>query len=497
VDPVPTEYIDRDGAALAYQVIGSGPANVVLLGEVTSHLDMLWTDPHFHRFFERLASFSRCVLFQRRGFGMSDPVPYTPTLEQQAEDIIAVMDAVGMQQATLCAVFSTCGAMALVAATNPHRVQNLLLVYPYAIGPLHADAAAKGWSPQEVSHWSTALRGAFDQWGSGRTIEVIDAGMATGYNRRLMGMLERCSATPSTAQAYFDWVSTIDVTDVLAAVKVPTRVLHWPSGLVPDRLVQQAAELIDGAEYVRLPDNPVGAALGELWIPVSDHVAELATGRARSDDVDRFLGTVLFTDIVGSTQLLARLGDSPYRELRAAYERLVRLLVDDAGGRVVNVTGDGTFSLFESPNRAVRAAEAVCSRSAEIGVPVRSGVHTGELERTALDVTGMTVHIGARVAALAGAGEVLVSQAVHELTTGSGLIFRGRGQHTMKGVGGSWDLYSLVRAGEPDITTSAAAPEPTALDRAALRLAQRAPGLTRRAVAAGNAIQRRRAKLRQ
>src|SRR5206468_5593901 len=132
----------------------------------------------------------------------------------------------------------------------------------------------------------------------------------------------------------------------------------------------------------------------------------------------------------------------------------------------------------ESPNRAVRAAEAVCSRSAEIGVPVRSGVHTGELERTALDVTGMTVHIGARIAALAGAGEVLTSQAVYELTTGSGLIFRGRGQHSMKGVAGSWDLYSLVHAGEPEITTSAAAPAPTALDRAALRIAQRAPGLT-------------------
>jgi class 3 adenylate cyclase/pimeloyl-ACP methyl ester carboxylesterase len=495
VDPVPTEYIDRDGAALAYQVVGSGPTNVVMIGELTSHLDMLWTDPHFHRFFERLASFSRCILFQRRGFGMSVPVPYTPTIEQQAEDIVAVMDAVGMPRATLCATFGTCGAMALVAATNPDRVQNLLLIHPFVIGPLHPDAAAKGWSTDEITYWATEWREAFGQWGSGRTVEVLDPGMATGYNRRLMGMLERCSATPSAAMAYFDWTSTIDITDVLAAVKVPTRVLHWPSGLVPDRVVQQAAELIDGADYVRLPENPVGAALGELWIPVSDHVAELATGRPRLEDVDRFLGTVLFTDIVGSTELLARLGDSSYRELRASYERLVRLIVDAAGGRVVSVTGDGTFSLFEGPNRAVRAAEEVCTRSAERGVLVRSGVHTGQLERTALDVTGMTVHVGARVAAMAGAGEVLVSQAVRDLAMGSGLIFRNRGKHNLKGMAGVWELYSLVRAGQQEITASAASPAPTVIDRAALRMAQRAPRLARRAVAAGNALQRRRAKL--
>lgn len=495
MDPVPTQYVDRDGAALAYQVFGSGPAEVVLVGEVTSHLDMLWTDPHFHWLFERLASFSRCVIFQRRGFGMSDPVSYVPTIEQQAEDIVAVMDAVGMQRATLCAPFTMCAGMALVAATNPDRAQNLLLIHPLVIGPLQPDAAANGWTPDEIEESVTAWRAAIDQWGSGRTLDVFNSALATGYNRRLMGMLERCSATPAAAHAHFDWILRMDVAEVLAAVQVPTRVLHWPGGVMPHRVVKRAADLIDGAEHVLLPEIPRGAALGEIWIPVTDHIAEMATGRRDRVDVDRFLGTVLFTDVVGSTELLTSLGDGAYRELRASYERLVRVIVDDAGGRVVNVMGDGTFSLFDGPIRAVRAADRVCSRAAEIGVRVRSGVHTGELERTALDLTGMTVHIGARVAALAGPGEVLVSRAVRDLAIGSGLTFHERGDHSLKGVPGVWELHSLVRGSEPEIPTSAAAPTPTVLDRAALRMAQRVPRLARRAVATGNALQRRRARL--
>lgn len=492
MDSVATRYVERDGAALAYQVIGDGAHDVVFLSEINGHLDLLWTDPDIHGLFERLATFSRLVIMQRRGFGLSEPVAYTPTVEQQAEDVLAVMDAVGMQQATLAAVFSMCAPVALVAAASPQRVKGLLLWHPWVTGPLSPAAQKYGWLPNNddyVRDWSQA----FEQWGSGRTIDLFDAGTATAYNRRLMGMLERCSATPTAARAYFDWSVRSDHSEIMRAVSVPTRVLRVPRNNAPESAVRAVAELIDGAEYFELPESPFGASMGEAWLPVFDHLAELVTGHTMTES-GRFLGTVLFTDVVGSTELLASLGDARYRELRAAHERQVRLQVEDDGGRLVSAVGDGTFSVFDGPSRAVRCARTICLQAAELGLPVRAGVHSGELERTGRDVTGMSVHIGARVSALAGPGEVLVSRTVHDLAIGSGLVFHGRGDHELKGVPGRWELFALAEVGEQERTATAESPMPTVMDRAALRIAQRAPRLARGAVAAGNAWQRRRAK---
>jgi class 3 adenylate cyclase/pimeloyl-ACP methyl ester carboxylesterase len=496
VDEPTTKYLDRDGAALAYQVFGAGPENAIWVPEIVGHLDLLWADPHFHGTLQRIGSFSRCAMFQRRGFGLSDPVPYSPTVEQQADDILAVMDAVGMRRATLGGHFGTCAAVALVAARNPERVKNLLLVQPVAIGPYADAAAANGWEPGVAE----ALLPVWDyfvaDWGSGQTIRLLSEALASSsYNRHLMGLMERCSATPAAARAYRDWLVQSDFIDVFRNVRVPTRVLCIPGSEIPEALPRRVAELIDGVEYATLPEAPPGSSLGEVWVPVVTNFLELVNGHVAAYEPDRFLGTVVFTDLVGSTELLNRIGDSAYRDLLEAHERQVRRQVDLDGGRLIKVTGDGTFSVFDGPNRAVRCAQAICQQARELGIEVRAGAHTGEVEHThGMDISGMTVHIGARVAAEASGGEVLVSRTVRDLAIGSGLTFDPRGERELRGVPGRWDLYAVIAAGAPAITSTTNAPTPTVADRVALRVAQRAPRVARRAVGIGNAWQRRRAK---
>jgi class 3 adenylate cyclase len=243
-----------------------------------------------------------------------------------------------------------------------------------------------------------------------------------------------------------------------------------------------------------LPATVPGSSLGQAFLSAFDAVEELATGSAHPPDADRFLGTVLFTDVVASTELLASVGDARYRELRSAHERLVRLAVETAGGQLVNVMGDGTLSVFDGPSVAVRCAETVCREASEAGIEVRCGVHTGELERDGLNVTGMTVHIGARVGAAAGAGEVLVSRTVHDLVVGSGLTFASRGEHELKGIAGSWELFAVARAGDQAGSLPVEASLQTPLDKLALTSARRTPALSRAAVRVGNALQRRRAR---
>lgn len=493
MDPVETQYVDRDGLLLAYQVIGDGPGELLFHMEINVHPDLVWTDPHVHGLYERLAPSTRLVVMQRRGLGLSDQIPTCPTVEQQAADILAVMDAAGLRKPTLASTFSMCAAVALVAATHPDRVRNLVLIHPLATGVGAPTATEHGWPPESIPVVTEAFRDVIGNWGSGRTIDLWDTDQATPYNRRLMGLMERCSATPAAAMANLDFLIDLDYVEVFRAVQVPTKVVGIGGNIVPESVVRHVAEVIEGAEYSLAPRPPRGAAVGEAWTPLFELMAEMASGRAGVVDSNRLLGTVLFTDVVGSTELLGRLGDAQYREVRDAHERDVRLTVESAGGRLINVVGDGTISIFARASDAVRAAEAICRQAREHQLEVRAGVHTGELERTGLDITGMTVHVGARVAALAGAGEVLVSRTVKDLLLGSGLSFRDRGSKALKGVPGKWDLYALdgreVPAGGAARDESIATPA----DRLALRIAQRTPRLARGAVAIGNAWQRRRA----
>jgi class 3 adenylate cyclase/pimeloyl-ACP methyl ester carboxylesterase len=493
MDPVPTHYIDRDGAALAYQVVGEGPVDVVNVMELVFHNDLCWTDPDIHHVFERGASYSRTAYFQRRGFGLSDRITYTPTVEQQADDVLAVMDAIGMDQATLTGTLGTCGAVALVAARAPERVSGLVLFNPIAQGA-ESSGDMHGWTEAESSAYVAGYRDAFAHWGSGQMIDMWDPVQGTAYNRRLMALLERSSATPASAQAYFEWILKLDIQDVLRSVQVPTRVLRVATNTVPEAATRYVAELVPDATFHALPATLPGSSIGQAYVPIADHIEEVATGTVHSPDADRFLGSVLFTDVVSSTELLAQVGDARYREMRSSHERLVRLAVETTGGELLNVSGDGTLSVFDGPSKAVRCAETISSEAEEAGLEVRCGVHTGELERDGRNVTGLAVHIGARVGAAADPGQVLVSRTVHDLVAGSGLTFESRGDHELKGVPGEWELFAVTHAGDQADSLPAEKSMQTTMDRMALGSARRAPALSRAALRMANAFERRRAR---
>jgi class 3 adenylate cyclase len=494
MDPAPTQYIDRDGAAMAFQVIGEGPHDVVSFYEAFQHLDLSMTDPDINHNVERIAAYARSVYFQRRGFGLSDQVSYVPTLEQQADDVLAIMDAVGMRRATLVGWVTTCSAMALVAARSPDRVNALILIHPMAQGP-ESSGDLHGWTDDERHNLIEGFQHVVANWGSGALVDLLGPAMDTAFNRRLMAVLERSSTTPAAIRSYYEWVLQQDTQDVFRAIQAPTSVLCIPGVAVPEAVVRYAAEVIPGSTYLLMPPYPRGTSIGQIALPMTDLLEEVVTGAPHTNDVDRFLGTVLFTDVVSSTELLERVGDAAYRQMRADHERAVRLAVETAGGRLMTVTGDGTLSVFDSPTKAVRCAETICRDAEDAGISVRAGIHTGELEHAAMNVTGLTVHIGARVGAAAEPGQVLVSRTVHDLVAGSGLTFASRGEHELKGVSGRWELFAVTHAGEQPQDLPQEESMQTSMDKMALQTARRAPRFARAAVRLGHALERRRARI--
>jgi class 3 adenylate cyclase len=495
VDPAPTEYVDRDGAQLAYQVIGTGPLNLVVHLELVQHLDLCWTDPHIHRNFERLGGLGRAVIFQRRGFGLSEPVAYVPTVEQQAEDVLAVMDAAGMDRAALFGTFSTCFPTAMVAACAPERVSNLLLHAPWADGLPTGPEVLPGWGRDEAADYAEAFAAGYVGWGSGLFASLWSAALDAPFNRRLMGLLERSSATPPAARAHGEWFSRLDLTDVFRAIQVPTYVIRQDSDRIPADVVRRVAELVPHAVYRSLPPVSAGFSLGEAYSAIIDYAEEVLLSGDATRDSSRSLGTILFTDIVGSTDLLVNLGDARYRSIRDDHERQVHLAVENAGGRLVKVLGDGTLSVFDSAGRAVRCAEAIRQDAAALGLQLRAGIHTGEIELAGGDIAGLTVHIAARVSRAAAPGEILVSQTVRDIVLGSGLTFADRGEHDLKGVPGRWRLYRLAGSDDAAEPVDIGASRQTLADRSALVAARRLPGTMRALMRFGNSVQRRRASL--
>jgi class 3 adenylate cyclase/pimeloyl-ACP methyl ester carboxylesterase len=492
VDPPPIRFTQRDGSRLAYQVFGGGPHHVVWTLELVEHFDLLWTDPHFNHNFERVAGYARVVLLQRRGFGLSDPIDYVPSLEQQADDILAVMDEVGMPAATVAAHLSNCPAAVLVAASHPSRVNGLLLANPYLQGPTTTKTML-GVTPDDLQAAFDAYRRATDNYGEGAFLPLWETALDSGFNRRLFGLLERCSANREAARAQLDFMFSVDVTDLLASVQCPTRVVHTQTGVFPAELARAIAEAVQHGSSGALPVPAPGTSLGEGMTPWVDEMQTLVTGYARPADADRKLGSILFTDVVGSTEVLARIGDAAYGALRTEHEHQVRHQVELHGGTLANVSGDGTLSLFDSPTKAVRCATAIRAGAEGLGLQLRAGVHTGEINWTAVDVSGLAVHLAARVSAIAGAGEVLVSSTVRDLLLNSEWSFTSAGFHVLKGVPGTWELFRLDDGRHrPRIPSRDA--ESTRSDRMALRLARTAPKLTRLGVSMGNAVQRRRTK---
>ena len=486
--PPDTRYIDRDGAGLAYQVFGTGSAEFVYYGSEIMHLDLLWADPHAEANLAAVARNGRLALFQRRGLGLSDRIDYVPTLEQQADDILAVMDAAGMQRAVIGAPGSACGPAALVAARYPERVAGLCLwlPFPQAIDGTCDDPWA---SDAEVAHMAGVVNRIVEDWGRGRTMDMWNEEMRSANNRRLMAMLERSSMSPAEARAHWEWSAGLDFTHLLPAIQVPTRVLIQDRGISPLSWAERMVAQIPNANLHVMPVPAPGSSIGEAYYPVAMHLVELALGPRKAAADHRFFGTVLFTDLVASTELMAKIGDEEYQRVRTVHERAVRAAVSDADGEVVSISGDGTFSLLDMPGAAVRCAERIAREASAAGIGVRCGVHAGEFQREVANTTGLNVHVGARVMAAAGAGDVYVSRTVRDLVVGSGLEFERIGHKRLKGVPGVWDLYRFDHARSPrniPVTESLQTP----MDKVAVQAARRAPRLMRAMAKLANATDR-------
>ncbi len=483
-----TRYAKNGDVSIAYQVVGEGPLDLVLVPGYISHLDLMWSVPEAPAFLRRLASFSRLIQFDKRGTGLSDPVPGLPTLEERMEDLHAVLDAVGSERAALFGVSEGGPMSILFAATYPERTAAMVIY-----GSTPRFAVSDDFLPEKqefVKRVSRSVDLLANNWGEGRSVEVFAPSFAHDEAvKRSFGLMERASASPAMFASLMSALKEIDVTGILPVIGVPTLILHRTGDpVIPVEAARYMGEHIPGARYVELPGDDHIPWLGDGDRAV-DEVEQFLTGARQSRDPDRILATVLFTDIVASTRRASELGDRRWRELLEAHDEGVRHQVELHGGRVVKSLGDGYLAAFDGPARAIRCGRAVTDDAVLLGIEVRAGVHTGECELLGEDVGGMAVHIGARVAAKAGPGEVLVSSAVRDLVVGSGIEFEDRGTHTLKGVPGSWSLLAVQDGGaaHPPEAPVREAPDrlapnletPKRGDRLALRIARSAPSLVR------------------
>lgn len=440
-----TRYARSGEVNIAYQTIGEAPVDVILAPGFPSHLEHGWRQPRLAHFYRRLASFCRLILFDKRGMGLSDRVADAdlPGIEQRMDDIRAVLDEVGSASATVVG-FSDGGPIATVfAATYPERASGLILVNSYA-KRLRTDDYP--WGPT-VEEWRAFQDSIQRHWGEPLFLDLLAPSRAAdaAFVDWWAGYL-RQSSSPGAAIAYFRMNAQIDVRAVLPAVHVPTLILHS----VGDRINpvgggRYLSSQIAGARLVELPgaDHHPWASEPELVIA---EIEEFVTGQRGGPPPVSVLTTLLFTDIVSSTERAAELGDRRWNALLGSHHAIVRAQLERFEGVEVNTTGDGFLAMFDGPARAVRCALAVNLALRDVGVRIRSGVHTTEVELSDYDVSGIGVHVAARVMALAGPDEVVVTSVVRDLAVGSGLVFEERGRHELKGVPGEWELLAVAAA---------------------------------------------------
>jgi pimeloyl-ACP methyl ester carboxylesterase len=436
-----TRYAKSGAVNIAYQVAGEGPLDLVLVPGWVSHVELAWTEPSFAAFLRRLASFSRLILIDRRGTGLSDRVSDMPTLEERMDDVRAVMDAAGSRQAALFGISEGGPMCVLFAATYPERTSALIL-YGTIVRGRRAPDYPWGLSDDAVELILDDIEGG---WGTGLTPNLFAPSLAGDPERvRAWAQFERMAVSPGGARTLIQMLLDTDVRDVLPAVRVPTLVLHRTDDRAT--LVEGGRYLaahIAGARYVELPGEDHFAWVGDSGA-ILDEVEEFLTGARQPRDVDRILATLLFVDIVGSTERAAELGDRRWRELLERFYATIRAQLRLFRGVEVNTTGDGFLARFDGPARAIRCAGAVRAAVRPLGIDVRSGLHTGECELIGDDIGGISVHLGARVAGCAAPGQILVSGTVKDLVAGSGLAFADAGAHQLKGIPGEWRLFSLV-----------------------------------------------------
>lgn len=438
-----TNYARSGDVHIAYQVVGSGPTDLVYVPGWVSNIEVMWDDPGLARFLDRLASFARLIIFDKRGTGLSDPVDLDslPTLEERMDDVRAVMDAVGSERATLFGHSEGGNMCMLFAATYPQRTNSLVLTgsyarrirsddYPWAPTPMdrqrEIDAVETSWprsTPLEILAPSRSDDSAFVQW-------------AERYFR--------LSASPRAAATLLRMNTEMDVTPILSSIQVPTLLLYRVGD--KDVAVEEGRYIASRIPRARLVE--LDGADHFFWAgdtePLLAEIEEFVTGHRPAPVGNRVLVTVMFTDIVASTERAVEMGDRAWSELLERHHAVVRRALNRWNGREVNTTGDGFLATFDGPARAIHSAQAVVTGLLDLGVSVRCGLHTGEVEIVGDDVAGLTVHTAARIAALAGEGRVLVSRTVKDLVAGSGFQFDGRGRHRLKGIPDEWELFEVV-----------------------------------------------------
>ena len=437
-------YARSGDVAIAYQVIGEGPPDLVFARGFAGDLVSTWEQPLLARHVEGLASFSRVLMLDKRGTGLSDRVREVPTLETRMDDVRAVMDEAGSEAATLWTGSEGVRLAVLFGATYPERTSGLALLNPSAKGRRTPDYT---WAASD-EEWQRLIHEVREGWGTRAYFERLLADLAPTMVddeefREWYVWHMRRSLSPGAAQAFFRMMRDSDISDVLPSVRVPTLIMHKPDAHGP---AEYFAQRISGSSLAEIP-----GMVGEYtWVNDDWHettmreTARFVAGLPGRGEPDRVLATILFTDIVGSTEKAVSLGDHAWQSLLARWEAAFRRELTRFDGRELDTAGDGFFAAFDGPARAIRCAGAARGAARDLGLEVRSGLHSGECERHGAKLAGIAVHVGARVASLASPGEVLISQTVKDLVAGSELEFEGRGLHALKGVPGEWGIFALA-----------------------------------------------------
>ncbi len=430
-----TRYAQSGEISIAHQVLGDGPRDLVMIPGVISHVEALHELPGYTAFLRRLSTFGRVISFDKRGQGLSDRVAGVPTLDARMDDVRAVMEAVGSESAVLIGFSEGCAMSVLFAATYPDRVSHLVLLggFPRMLTANLADDA-----------FATFLDAVIRDWGKGRMMRtVVNVAETDATAIVQLGKIERLACSPGALKTLMQMNRRIDVTSILGNVRVPTLVQHSRAdGRVPVAEGRKLAAGIPRARLIEYDGLPHGVWDGDFGALVSD-IEEFVTGYRESTtaDTERVLATVLFTDIVDSTKRAVELGDQRWRALLDRHDHIARQTIGAHRGKLVEIAGDGVLATFDGPGRAVRCALAFGSATQQAGIPLRAGLHTGEIELRGERVGGVAVHAAARVMAHAGANEVCVSRVVTDLVAGSGLRFVERGAFELKGLPGQWQLY--------------------------------------------------------
>lgn len=436
-----TRYARADDVHIAYRVIGDGPIDLIANTGYLSHVEHILTEPRIANLFERMGEFARVLIFDRRGIGLSDPVDRAPTLEQQVDDALAVLDAESVERAAVYGFTVGAPFALLLAASEPERITHVITSSGFA-RMSRTDDYPYG---NPIALRNQLIETTVANWGNGNQVAAGEPSLVGDPGFRAWGAaLERLSTSPGSAKRFLELVGDIDVRPVLASVHQPALVMHPEASVFfePGHSKYLAREL-PNAKYLNLPGGDLIPITPEGTDATLDAMAEFLTGERPTRRADRSLRTLLFTDIVDSTQTAADIGDREWHTLLDRHDAASRREILGHRGSVVKTTGDGFFASFDGPERAVRCARAIQDSVSGSGIHLRAGVHTGECEVRGDDLAGISVHIGARVAAAAAPDEVLISRTVKDLVVGSDLEVEPRGEHELKGVPGTWELYAV------------------------------------------------------